>query len=325
MPDAPPDFVPSTGLLSYFSERDRVLNPYDNEYALNTEEAACIRQAEARSIVPLIYDGKVEGLVFFKKQLANEEFTYEDYDLMKTLAKQAAQSIVSYRLAEELVETMEMVAMAKMSSFIIHDIKNLTYSLSLLVNNAENFMDNPEFQSDMIATLRNTVSKMKILIQKLKATPEKGSLNTVLADVTLLVQEVVGDILKIKPDANILYHGSPSLVWVDREEIKKVILNLVMNALDAVGDKGTVTIETDISDKTVRLRIRDNGCGMTDDFLRNHLFKPFRTTKDKGLGIGLYQCRQIIDAHNGIIGAESVAGEGTVFTVSLPVAESPGL
>lgn len=323
MPHAPADFMPSTGLLSYLSERDRILNPYDNEYALNTEESACIRQAEALLIVPLIFDKKVEGLVFFKKQLVKEEFNYEDYDLMKTLAKQAAQSIISYRLAEELVETMEMAAMAKMSSFVIHDIKNLTYSLSLLVNNAENFMDNPEFQNDMMAALRNTVSKMKILIQKLKSTPEKGSMNTVLADVNLLVQEVVGDILKIKPDANIHYHGSPSLSLVDREEIRKVILNLVMNALDAVGDKGTVTIETDINEKTVRLRIRDNGCGITDDFLRNHIFKPFRTTKDKGLGIGLYQCKQIIDAHNGIIGAESVAGEGTVFTVSLPVAEFP--
>ncbi len=82
-----------------------------------------------------------------------------------------------------------------------------------------------------------------------------------------------------------------------------------MNALDAVGDKGGVSIETDISDKTVCMRVRDNGCGISDDFLRNHIFKPFRTTKEKGLGIGLYQCKQIIEAHNGIIGAESIAGE----------------
>jgi putative PEP-CTERM system histidine kinase len=321
MPDAPAEFTPSKELLSYFSDRDRILNPYDNEYTPNIEESACIRQTDARLIVPLIFDKKVEGLVFFKKQLVDEEFNYEDYDLMKTLAKQAAQSIVSYRLAEELVETMEMAAMAKMSSFVIHDIKNLTYSLSLLLNNSENFIDNPEFQSDMIATLRNTVSKMKFLISKLKSTPEKDSLNIALADVSLIVQEVVVDIMKTKPEANIHYHGSPSFSLVDREEIRKVILNLLMNALDAVGDKGAVSIETDISDKTVCMRVRDNGCGILDDFLRNHIFKPFRTTKEKGLGIGLYQCKQIIEAHNGIIGAESVAGEGTVFTVCLPIAE----
>jgi putative PEP-CTERM system histidine kinase len=321
MPHGPADFMPSTGLLSYFSERNRILNPYDNEYAINIEESACIRQAEARLIVPLIFDRKVEGLIFIQKQLVDEEFNYEDYDLMKTLAKQAAQSIISYRLAEELVETMEMFAMAKMSSFVIHDIKNLTYSLSLLVNNAEHYMDNPEFQNDMIATLKNSVSKMKNLVQKLKATPEKESLNTILTDVTLLVQEVVGDILKINPDADIHYHGSSSLSLVDREEIRKVILNLVMNALDAVGNRGTVTIETDIYDRTVRLRIKDNGCGITEDYLKNHIFKPFRTTKEQGLGIGLYQCKQIIEAHSGTICAESAAGEGTVLTVSLPVAE----
>ncbi len=321
MPEAPPEFAPSGELLSYFSERDRILVPYDNEYALNTEESACVRQAKAFLIAPIIFDKKVEGLLFFKKQLVAEAFNYEDYDLMKTLAKQAAQSIISYRLAEELVETTEIVAMAKMSSFVIHDIKNLTYSLSLLLDNAENFINNPEFQDDMITTLRNTVSRMKILIQKLKSIPEKDSLNTVLADVSLLVREVVGDIVKIKPDANIHYQGPPSFSMIDREEIRKVILNLIMNALDAVGNKGGVSIETDINDKSVCVRVRDNGCGIPYDFLRNHIFKPFRTTKEKGLGIGLYQCKQIIEAHNGIIGAESVAGEGTVITVSLPVAE----
>ena len=321
MPEAPPEFSPSRELLSYFSERDRVLNPYDNEYTPCIGEFECIRQADARLIIPLIFDKKVEGLMFFKKHLVEEEFNYEDYDLMKTLAKQAAQSIVSYRLAEELVVTMEMAAMAKMSSFVIHDIKNLTYSLSLLLDNAENFMDNPEFQSDMIATLRNNVSNMKILIQKLKSTPERDSLNTELSDLSLLVQEVVKDIMKTRPEANIHYHGSPFFSMVNREEIRKVILNLVMNALDAVGDKGSVSIETDISDKTVCVRVRDNGYGISDDFLRNHIFKPFRTTKEKGLGIGLYQCKQIVEAHNGIIGAESVAGEGTLFTVCLPVAE----
>ena len=321
MPDAPPEFSPSRELLSYFSERDRVLNPHDNEYTPCIGESECIRRADARLIIPLIFDKKVEGLMFFKKQLVEEEFNYEDYDLMKTLAKQAAQSIVSYRLAEELVVTMEMAAMAKMSSFVIHDIKNLTYSLSLLLNNAENFMDNPEFQTDMIETIRNNVSRMKILIQKLKSTPERDSLNTEIADVTLLVKEVVKDIMKTKPEANIHYHGSPSFSMVDREEIRKVILNLVMNALDAVGDKGSVSIETDISDKTVCVRVRDNGYGIPDDFLKNHIFKPFRTTKEKGLGIGLYQCKQIVEAHNGIIVAESVAGEGTVFIISLPIAE----
>jgi putative PEP-CTERM system histidine kinase len=321
MPDAPDRFPVSSALRSYFLERNRILNPYDNEHILTDTESSFVRRTGARLIVPLISNSNVEGIVVFRNQMVNEELTYEDYDLMKTLARQAAQSLVNFQLTEEIIETRGMIAVAKMSSFVIHDIKNLTYSLSLLLNNADNFMDDPEFQNDMLATLRNTVSKMKMLIQKLRSIPEKTSLNTALTDVTLLAKEVVEDVVKFKPGIDIHYHGEPAFLSVDGEEIKKVILNLVMNAVDAIGESGTVMIETDIADKAVCLKVRDNGCGMTEDFLRNHLFKPFRTTKEKGLGIGLYQCKQIIEAHNGMLNAESVPGDGTVFTIHLPVAE----
>ena len=321
MPDLPNSCLVSSALLSYFLDRDRIFNPYDNEYAPTDEESSFVRRTEARLIVPLISNNNVGGLVVFKKQLVSEEFTYEDYDLMKTLAKQAAQSIVNFQLTEELIETRGMIAVAKMSSFVIHDIKNLTYSLSLVLNNAEKFMDNPEFQNDMLATLRNTVSKMKMLIQKLRSIPEKNSLNTASTDINLLVKEVAEDVMKLKPGVDIHYHGSPAFSSVDGEEIKKVILNLLINALDAVGESGSIIVETDIMGKAVCLKVRDNGCGITEDFLRNHLFKPFRTTKEKGLGIGLYQCKQIIEAHSGTLQAESLPGEGTVFTIHLPIAE----
>jgi putative PEP-CTERM system histidine kinase len=321
MPYAPVDFQPSTLLISDCIDRDIILNPSAKEYTLSNEEALFLHQIKARLIVPLIFDKKIEGFVMFKKQLVNEDFTFEDYDLMKTLAKQAAQSIVNYKLSEELIETREVAAVAKLSSFVLHDIKNLTYSISLILNNAENLISTPEFQSDMLDSLRNTVSKMKHLIQKLKTIPEKRTLNTGLADIDILAQEVVADIKKMKPAADIVYNGSSALSLVDVEEIKKVILNLVMNALDAVGEKGAITIETGINGQSVCLTVRDNGCGMTDDFLKNHMFKPFRTTKEKGLGIGLYQCRQIIEAHSGIMEAESILGKGTVLAVHLPVTE----
>jgi len=161
---------------------------------------------------------------------------------------------------------------------------------------------------------------MKNLIQKLKTIPEKHALNTELTDINLLAREVVADIMKMGPIADIVCHGSPAFSSADGEEIKKVILNLAVNALDAVGEKGIVTFETTIDGQTVCLKVRDNGCGIAEDFIKNHMFKPFRTTKEKGLGIGLYQCRQIIEAHGGTIGVESVLGQGTIFTVLLPAA-----
>jgi len=321
MSDAPIDFQPSASLISDCIDRDIIVNTCAKEFSPRSEEAFFLQQIEAQLIVPLIFNRKIEGFVIFKKQLVNEDFTFEDYDLIKTLAKQAAQSIVNYKLSEELIETREVAAVAKVSSFVLHDIKNLTYSLSLILNNAETLINTPEFQNDMLDSLRNTVSKMKHLIQKLKTIPEKQTLNIGLADIDILAREVIADIVKMSPAADIVYDGSSALASVDVEEIKKVILNLVVNAIDASGDEGTITIGTATDSQSVCLTVRDNGCGMTDDFLQNHLFKPFRTTKEKGLGIGLYQCRQIIQAHGGIIEAESVLGKGTVLAVHLPVTE----
>jgi signal transduction histidine kinase len=96
----------------------------------------------------------------------------------------------------------------------------------------------------------------------------------------------------------------------------------VQNALEASSEKGTVTVETCGEDGSVCIRVSDTGKGMTEDYIKNHLFRPFRTTKETGLGIGLYQCRQIVEAHDGKIEVKSETGKGTVFTIYLPVAEN---
>jgi signal transduction histidine kinase len=109
---------------------------------------------------------------------------------------------------------------------------------------------------------------------------------------------------------------------VDADEIRKVIMNLVQNAVEASNGQGKVMVKTSKENGSVCIRVSDNGCGMTEDFVKNHLFKPFRTTKEKGLGIGLYQCRQIVEAHGGKIEVKSEVNKGTEFTVFLPIAET---
>jgi signal transduction histidine kinase len=74
----------------------------------------------------------------------------------------------------------------------------------------------------------------------------------------------------------------------------------------------------------LRLSVADNGRGMSEDFVRQSLFRPFSSTKNAGLGIGLAQCKSIVDAHGGRIRAESRPGEGTTFTIDLPVDVAPG-
>ena len=105
----------------------------------------------------------------------------------------------------------------------------------------------------------------------------------------------------------------------DPRQIGTVLTNLVLNAQDAAGTEGRVVVETTQRNGAILLAVRDNGCGMSPAFVQNELFRPFRSTKSKGLGIGMFQSRVIVEAHGGTIQVESLEGEGTVFRVSLPL------
>jgi putative PEP-CTERM system histidine kinase len=310
------------GLISYFVERNRVLNTSDGEYRPSEPEEMFLKDSGAALVVPLISNDTVEGLLVCGNRSIRDSFIYEDYDLMKVLARQAAQAVANLRLSEELGETRELAAVARISSFVIHDLKNLTTSLSLVADNAQEHIDNRDFQQDAVSTMQNTIAKMKGLIQRLRSVPQKGALQAGVADIGNLSREAVKEIAHARPEMRIQCEGTPVFSRVDREEIKTVVVNLVQNAVDASHGRGTVIVETFEENGSACVRVTDSGCGMTEDFLRNHLFKPFRTTKEKGLGIGLYQCRQIVEAHGGEIVVKSEINRGTTITVLLPYADA---
>ena len=104
------------------------------------------------------------------------------------------------------------------------------------------------------------------------------------------------------------------------EQISKVIINLLLNAAEALPGEGEVRVATSIQDGNAVLTVADTGCGMTVDFLRHSLFKPFRTTKKGGIGIGMYQSKTIVEAHTGRISVDSEIGKGTTLRISLPLA-----
>ena len=95
--------------------------------------------------------------------------------------------------------------------------------------------------------------------------------------------------------------------------------NLVLNARDALGPGGRIRVRTELVGGSVVLTVTDNGCGMSAAFLKDSLFRPFQSTKKKGLGIGMFQSRMIVEAHGGSIRVESETGKGSTFRVSLPV------
>jgi putative PEP-CTERM system histidine kinase len=212
-----------------------------------------------------------------------------------------------------------MEAIGNVATFVAHDLKNLVSNLSLIVENSARHIHNPEFQQDMLASLDNTVTKMRKLIGRLKNLGEQHLINR--QEVNLL--ELARKTARMFMGSEITVAGTAEIVRVDESEIQKVILNLLVNAMESSSPNDPIEIEVGHSGLPY-IRVSDQGCGMSPRFLRTDLFKPFRTSKKLGLGIGLYQCRQIVLAHGGKIDVSSTEGSGSIFTVWFAAADETG-
>ncbi len=305
-----------SSLILYFKEKGWIFNTEDKDYNILEENKEFFEKTHASLVVPLINDGSIIGFLELGKSLS-DIYTYEDYDFLKTLARQAASAIMNARLAEELAEAREMEAMGRVSSFVLHDLKNLVSTLSMSAENALDNISDPEFQKDMLKTLSNTVDKMRGLIKKLSDMPKKAALHLQNVDLVPLIKETVKLFSNGKTKVGVEC-PEQLISRIDREEIKKVIINLLLNAVEATNG-GNVNVKINTDNSMACITVSDNGCGMSEEYIEKYLFEPFHTTKKKGLGIGLYQCKSVVEAHNGSIKVKSREGAGTDIMVYLPL------
>jgi len=318
---------PGEGIIKFLHNKKWVFNANDNldKNTFTIQDNEFISNNKVSLIVPLLDKDNLIGFVVIGEGLAKSDYNYEDYDLLKTLAKQATSAIMNMRLTEELAEARELKAVGKVSSFIMHDLKNAASMLSLIAQNAKEHSNDPDFQRDALVSVANTSEKINYLVQKLKNLPRKMSLRLEYADLGTVVKEVIKE-LNLNSKTKLNYEEIEQVkTEFDREEIKKVISNLLINAIDATKGKGEISIKVGIQDDKGFVLVSDKGIGMSKEFIETRLFKPFQTTKKKGLGIGLYQCKTIIDAHGGKIKVKSIEGKGTDFFLYLPLVSKPDL
>lgn len=223
-------------------------------------------------------------------------------------------------------EQKQFESFARLSAVLTHDLKNQILSLSLLVNNMERKFHREGFREDAMRTLSETVNNLQNLVSKLSdpRTPTKRIREK--SDLTQLVERVLQ---RTAAQAANKYSVSTQLTpelyaLVDGKAIERVIENLVINALEAMPNGGSLRVTTRVDNGNAIVAVADNGKGMTDEFVRERLFHPFATTKKKGIGLGLYSCRDIVEQHNGRIDVSSKVDVGTEFRIVLPQqAEEP--
>jgi len=279
------------------------------------------RQHRMRYAIGLQAAGELVGVMTLNEDRVGQEKTLTDEDLMllETFVAQLAAGLLNLRLSARLRHAKEVETFQTVSTFFVHDLKNLASRLSLTMQNLPANFDNPEFRADALRVMANSVNKIDDMCARLGMLKQNIELNLGPCDLNALVcstlEEFGGN---LRADLTRDLKPVPSTV-ADEEQIHKVLTNLILNANEAVNGHGSIHVATLHEGNSVGFVVRDNGCGMSEEFMEKSLFKPFQTTKKKGLGIGLFHSKLIVEAHHGSFEVTSAVGAGTEFRVVLPI------
>ncbi len=274
--------------------------------------------ANAWLVSPLILHENLLGFVVLARSPArHKHFNWEDSDLLKTSGSQAAGYLAQHAISQALAEARQFEAFNRLSTYVVHDLKNLISQLSLVVSNASRHRNNPLFVENVISTVENSVSKMNRLLARLRDGVQADAKRSI--DLENLLEEVVHDARVAKP-VPILECGSKNItVTADRERLVSVMGHVIRNAQEATPENGRIIVRMQQVNGHAVVEVEDSGCGMDEAFIRARLFRPFQTTKGKsGMGIGAYEAREFVRSLGGDIHVESRPGEGTIFRIHLP-------
>lgn len=292
------------------------------------ENRPIVQGLNAEICAPLSAGDVLVGLLWVSEKRSDEEYSAEDVEFLGAMARQLAAALWFARLAEQLAETRQLESLHRLSTYVLHDIKNHVSGLSLVVENARKHFANPEFQRDALAVVERTVASLRELMTQVSGMARPTDVQAEPCSLTELIGEAAAA-AGLQPGERgglrfrTLTRG-PDLVLLDRRLMLRVLANLLTNARESLAEIGEIEVSADVvgaeGDGSGRLtiKVRDTGRGMTEEFIRNQLFRPFATTKPSGLGVGLSQCRSIVEAHGGTIEVESRPGNGTTFWVRMP-------
>jgi putative PEP-CTERM system histidine kinase len=270
---------------------------------------------------PIRVQGQLAAFVLLGKQPHGDSYGIDDCDLLRGICHHAGALLSNARFAEERQASAELEALHRFSLFCLHDLKNLAARLSLVAQNAVQHGRDPAFQESAMRTVTDTADKMTSLMSKLslksvKPGPTEGS---EAVDMAKLLDEVVAP-LKLDETVRLgISSGPVKPVMAVREHLHQLLLNIILNARQAISGKGEISVVLSQVDSSVVIIVQDTGCGIPPVKLES-LFRPSQSSRPGGLGIGLYQCKQIVEACGGTIQIQSEEGNGTQVTITLPVA-----
>jgi putative PEP-CTERM system histidine kinase len=244
---------------------------------------------------------------------------YEDRDLLKTVGNHIAVHLAQEQSDNMLAEAQQFEAYNRTTAFLMHDLNNLIAQQSLIVANAEKHKRNPEFVDDAIGTIAGSVERMKRVMKQLKTGAPATAAK--LSELKFVVSTAVDRCSAKKPVPTLKLNGVDVRVAVNAEELTMVLTHLVRNAQDACPEDGVVEVSLRQADGAATVTVADNGVGMSAEFVRDHLFRPFDSTKgSQGMGIGAYQAREFARKTGSDLRVQSEPGKGTSVSITIQIA-----
>jgi len=311
----------SASLVEFFARLDWIVDV--DEYRRNPQAYAGLDLTVdtellrgIRFIVPLTIEERLFGIVAIGQPATPMNLIWEDYDILKIIARQTAAFLALHHADSVLSASKQLRAMDQMSAFVVHDLKTVNAQLGLLLRNAERHRTNPAFIDDMLKTTENAVARMTKLVDQLRSANPRSSVDLDLVDV---VDRVVRERSVQQPQPTFESNAAPVSVSADRERLAAVVGHVIQNAQDATPREGSVRVRVDVTPVWATVTVTDTGHGMSPDFVERELFAPFATTKGvAGIGVGAYQCREYVRGIGGDVAVRSQVGVGTEFTLRIP-------
>jgi putative PEP-CTERM system histidine kinase len=272
--------------------------------------------------VPIYQNDQLWGLVFMRALAPDtKSLNWELRDYINALTDQIANFIFNAESSNALAENAQFAAFNRMSAFVVHDLKNVLAQINLILSNAEQHRDNPEFIDDTFETLHHTQQRMDKMLKQLTNKKVEAKQSNVRVDIVALVDELIHNKCRANRPLPTLSANGAIEVKIDAEKFSNVMYHLIHNAQQATADDGMVTVSMTEDGHYISISISDDGVGMSEAFIKHRLFKPFDTTKgNAGMGIGAYDARQFVQESGGNIEVNSIESQGTEFIVRLPLA-----
>ena len=289
----------------------------ENSYSNLTLDVELCRSLKIDIIIPIFKNTDVSGFFLLSLPKDRNLLNWEDRDLLFAISKQLNNYMSLNEANDSLAESKQFDAFHRMSAFLVHDLKNVQAQLGLINANAKKHRDNPEFIDDVFETIDSATERLNKVLEQLRnkqvieSAKKRVSVNQIIEQIAkqrnIDLPEVV---LEVSEEIEIV---------IDQETFYSVLNHLVQNAQEATKNDGWVKIRAEIIAANLHIAVLDNGCGMSNDFIKNRLFKPFDTTKgNSGMGIGAYEAKQFIESAGGTLQVTSFENEGSIFNLIIP-------